>query len=184
VVGAASPLAALVLLAVGGAVGFLLPDRQLRTAARNRRTDAVAALSAYLDLVNVLLAGGAGLETALHAAADSGDGWAFEQLRAMLTRARSTRQSVWVCCADLGRRVGIQELIELSASVQLAGQQGARIAQSLSTRAQSMRSHVLAEIEAQAQAASERMSLPTVLLFIGFLFLLGYPAAQIILGSS
>ena len=182
--GAAGPLFTLVLIVIGGAGGFLLPDRQLRVAARHRRTDAVAALSAYLDLVNVLLAGGAGLETALHAAAESGDGWAFEQLRAMLTTARSTRQSVWVCCAELGRRVGIQELVELSASVQLAGQQGARIAQSLSARAQSLRNHVLADIEEQAQSASERMGLPTVLLFVGFLFLLGYPAAQIILGSS
>jgi hypothetical protein len=184
VAGAAGPLPTLFLIVIGGVGGFLLPDRQLQAAARNRRTDAVAALSAYLDLVNVLLAGGAGLETALHAAAESGDGWAFEQLRAMLTRARSRRQSVWVCCADLGRRVGIQELVELSASVQLAGQQGARIAQSLSARAQSLRVHVLADIEEQAQSASERMGLPTVLLFVGFLFLLGYPAAQIILGSS
>lgn len=173
-----------VLAVVGIAVGYLLPDRRLRTAAKHRRVDAVAALSAFLDLVNILLAGGAGLETALHAAAESGDGWTFEQLRAMLTRARTTRQSVWSCCSEFGRRVGLQELVELSASVQLAGQQGARIAQSLATRAQSLRGHVLAGIEEQAQSSSERMGLPTVLLFVGFLFLLGYPAAQIILGSS
>ena len=170
--------------AIGIGVGYLVPDHRLRTAAKHRRTDAVAALSAYLDLVNILLAGGAGLETALHAASEAGDGWTFEQLRSVLTRARTTRQSVWSCCSELGRRVGIQELVELSASVQLAGQHGARIAQSLSARAQSLRAHVLAGIEEQAQSSSERMGLPTVLLFVGFLFLLGYPAAQIILGSA
>ena len=111
-----SPGVSAVLAVLGSGVGYLLPDRRLSTASTHRRTDAVAALSAFLDLVNILLAGGAGLETALHAASESGDGWTFEQLRAMLMRARTTRQSVWMCCAELGRRVGIHELVELSAS--------------------------------------------------------------------
>ena len=181
--GTGGPAVAL-LVPVVAALGYVMPDRRLASAARRRRTDVVAALSAYLDLVNVLLAGGAGLETALHAAADAGDGWTFEQLRAVLLRSRATRTSVWTCFADLGRRVGVDELVELGAAVQLAGQQGARIAQSLSTRAQTLRAHVLEGIEVDAQSASERMGLPTVLLFVGFLFLLGYPAVQIILASS
>jgi Flp pilus assembly protein TadB len=165
-------------------VGFVLPDRRLRLAAQHRRTDATAALSSYLDLVTVLLAGGAGLETALHAAADAGGGYAYGQLRAALVRARTTRQSAWTCFAELGRRTGIDELVELSASVQLAGQQGARIALSLATRAATLRARVLAGIEAEAHSASERMGLPTVLMFIGFLFLLGFPAARVILAAS
>jgi Flp pilus assembly protein TadB len=165
-------------------VGLVLPDRRLRTTATRRRTDSTAALSSYLDLVTVLLAGGAGLETALHAAADAGGGWTYEQLRAALVRARTTRQSVWTCFAELGKRTGIDELVELSASVQLAGQQGARIALSLATRATTLRARVLAGIEAEAHSASERMGLPTVLMFVGFLFLLGFPAAQVILASS
>jgi len=181
--GIGGPAAAL-LVPLAGALGYVMPDRRLTSAARRRRTDVLAALSAYLDLVNVLLAGGAGLETALHAAADAGDGWTFEQLRAVLLRSRTTRTSVWTCFAELGRRIGVDELVELGAAVQLAGQQGARIAQSLSTRAQTLRAHVLEGIEIDAQSASERMGLPTVLLFVGFLFLLGYPAVQIILASS
>jgi len=181
--GTGGPAAAL-LVPLAGALGYVMPDRRLASAARRRRTDVLAALSAYLDLVNVLLAGGAGLETALHAAADAGDGWTFEQLRAVLLRSRTTRTSVWTCFAELGRRIGVDELVELGAAVQLAGQQGARIAQSLATRAQTLRAHVLEGIEIDAQSASERMGLPTVLLFVGFLFLLGYPAVQIILASS
>ncbi|MEI7992150.1 MAG: type II secretion system F family protein [Actinomycetota bacterium] len=181
--GIGGPAAAL-FVPLAGALGYVMPDRRLASAARRRRTDVLAALSAYLDLVNVLLAGGAGLETALHAAADAGDGWTFEQLRAVLLRSRTTRTSVWTCFAELGRRIGVDELVELGAAVQLAGQQGARIAQSLSTRAQTLRAHVLEGIEIDAQSASERMGLPTVLLFVGFLFLLGYPAVQIILASS
>jgi hypothetical protein len=43
-----------------------------------------------------------------------------------------------------------------------------------------MRGKQLAEIEADANAATERMGLPMVLLFMGFLILLGYPAMQMI----
>jgi hypothetical protein len=39
-----------------------------------------------------------------------------------------------------------------------------------------MRSRQLASAEASAQAATERMSLPLVVLFAGFLLLIGYPA--------
>lgn len=180
----ANPLLVLVVGGLSACVALYLPNQHVATQAARRRSDAVAALSSYLDLVTVLLAGGAGLETALHGAAQAGDGWMFNEIRATLVRARTTRSSVWDEYAALGDRVGIPQLVELGASVQLAGRQGARVADSLAARAQSLRSHVLAGIEADAAAATERMGLPTVLLFAGFLFLLGYPAAQIILAAT
>jgi tight adherence protein C len=167
-----------------GIGGWVLPDLSLRDAAARRRTELRHALSSYLDLVNVVLAGGAGVETALEAAADAGDGWAFAQLRAALARSRVLRRSPWQCFADLGDELGVVELSELSASVRLAGEQGARIKASLSAKAASLRGHQLAEVEASAQAASERMALPTVLLFVGFLLFIGYPAVSQILGGS
>ena len=171
---------------LGGSViaGFLLTDQRLRRRAASRRADVVAALSAYVDLVTVLLAGGAGLETALTAAARAGDGYTFAQIRRVLAHARSHRESVWTGFVNLGRSIGVGEFVELGASLQLAGQQGARIANTLSTRAATLRARVLSSVEADAQSASERMGLPTVLMFVGFLVLLGYPAAQIILGSA
>jgi tight adherence protein C len=44
-----------------------------------------------------------------------------------------------------------------------------------------LRTHQLAEAETADQAATERMSLPVVLLFAGFLLFLGYPAVQKVL---
>jgi Flp pilus assembly protein TadB len=179
-----SALALVAFTGVGAMTGFLCADASLRRTARRRRRDFLHALSAYLDLVNVLLAGGAGVETALSAAADAGDGWVFDDLRAVLLRARTTRRSAWDCLDTLGASYGVDELCELSASIRLAGEQGARVAASLSARANAMRERLLAHIEAEAHAASERMGLPTVLMFGGFLFLLGYPAVQVIAGST
>lgn len=160
------------------AAGFVTPDIALRSQARTRRTGFRHALSSYLDLVNVLLAGGAGIETSLVAAAQAGDGWAFTQIRHALLRARTMRQTPWECFTELGQAIGIVELGEVAASMKLAGEQGARIKLSLAAKAAALRAHQMARIEADAQSATERMGLPTVLMFIGFMVLLGYPAMQ------
>jgi len=182
--GVSVPLGLVTVAAVGlGAAGFVLPDVLLRDAARARRAAFSTSLSAYLDLVNVLLAGSAGTETALVAAAEAGDGWAFAELRTALVRAEATRRSPWDVFAELGVDLGVSDLQELAASVRLAGEQGARIRSSLAAKAASLRGQQLARAEASAQAASERMAVPNVLMFLGFLTFAGYPAIVSIVGG-
>ena len=164
-------------------MGFFWPDSQVRAKAKTRRQDFLHAFSSYLDLVNVLLAGGAGTETALIAAAEAGDGWSFAEIRSALTRARSSRRSPWVELATLGTTYNIAELAEVAGSVQLAGEHGARIRLSLSARADSLRNRHMGEIEAEAQSATERMGIPMVLLFIAFIALIGYPAINLVVSS-
>jgi tight adherence protein C len=182
--GASVPIGLVALASMGfGLAGFLLPDLLLRDAAKARRAGFSTALSAYLDLVNVLLAGSAGTETALVAAAEAGDGWAFAELRAALVRADATRTSPWDVLAALGAELSVSDLQELAASVRLAGEQGARIRSSLAAKAASLRGQQLARAEAAAQAASERMAVPNVLMFLGFLAFAGYPAIVSIVGG-
>lgn len=182
--GVVLPIGMAVVVGIAASVaGFLVPDLVLVSQARQRRRAFRYALSAYLDLVNVLLAGGAGIETALVAAAEAGDGWAFARIREVLVRSRAARSSPWAAFADLGRHLEIAELIELAASVELAGEQGARIRMSLVAKAEALRGRHAAEVEAQANAATERMGLPTVLMFLGFLVLLGYPATVTVVGG-
>ena len=176
-------LLAAVFTVVGAFAGLTMPVLMLRARAKSRRRTFVHAFSAYLDLVNVLLAGGAGIETALVAAADAGDGWAFETLRASLDRARLTRRSPWSELRALGARWGLNEVVEVAGSMNLSGDHGARIRSSLAARADSMRARQVAEIEALAQSATERMGVPMMLLFVGFMVLLGYPALQTVVMS-
>ncbi len=160
--------------------GFVLPDFLLRDEAERRRRAFRHTLSSYLDLVNVLLAGGAGIETALHAAADAGDGWGYQTIRSELRRARLTGQSPWDTFAGLAKRLGVSELAELAASVSLAGSHGARIRASLAAKADTLRGHQIAETESAAEAATERMTVPVAVLLFGFLVFIAYPAiAQI-----
>ncbi|HZT67395.1 MAG TPA: type II secretion system F family protein [Acidimicrobiales bacterium] len=163
--------------------GFFLPDVGIHAEAASRRSDFRHALSGFLDLVVIALAGGGGVETALADATGIGDGWAYDRLRACLDRARLARESPWAALDRLGVELGVAELGELAASVGLAGSEGAKVRASLAAKAASLRSHQLAEAETAAQAATERMSLPVVLLFAGFLCFVGFPAIERVLAG-
>jgi hypothetical protein len=75
----------------------------------------------------------------------------------------------------------IGELNELAASVTLAGDEGARVRGSIAAKARAIRVRGLADAESAAQSANERMSLPIVLLMLGFVVFLGYPAVMQVL---
>ncbi|MGH3991098.1 MAG: type II secretion system F family protein, partial [Pseudonocardiaceae bacterium] len=161
---------------VCAAVGFVLPDLQARAAAAKLRVGFRHALSAYLDLVWISVAGGAGLDSALSDSANIGRGWAFDQIRRALDTARLTRTTPWATLRQLGEELDVTQLAELAASVSLAGTEGAKVRASLAAKAAALRTHQITEAEAQAQAATERMSLPVMLLFLGFLAFIAYPA--------
>jgi tight adherence protein C len=177
------PQVSLVLALAGAGGGFLAPDVRIRQAARQRRADFRHALSAYVDLVVISLAGGAGVDSALNDSVAIGNGWAFTQLQRALATARITRDTPWSALRRLGDELAIPELSELAASLSLAGTEGAKVRKSLLAKATSLRTRQLAEAEGHASSSTERMSLPIVLLFLGFLSFIAYPAlAQILNG--
>lgn len=164
-------------------LGFLLPDFAVRQEAERRRSQFRHALSAYLNLIRVLLAGGAGVDGALSDAVSIGRGWAFQQLRRALVTAKLTRTTPWNTLGRLGTELDVHQLSELAASVSLAGTEGARVRASLAAKATALRARELTGAEAEAQSATERMSLPVVMLFGGFLVFIGFPALASVLGG-
>lgn len=170
-----SPAVALGLVAVGAVAGWMWARVDLASDAAKARREFRHALASYLQLVTILMAGGAGVETAMFDAATSGHGRAFQQLRSALTAAQTRREPPWRQLGALGQRLGIRELDELQASMTLAGG-GAQVRDSLTAKAAAMAAKDLAATESAAQARSETMVLPVALMFAGFLLLLGYPA--------
>jgi hypothetical protein len=168
---------------VFAALGFLWPDLRARGRAAEMRADFRHALSAYLDLVWITLAGGAGVDSALTGSVTIGQGWAFDRLTGALSTAHLTRVTAWTALRRLGEEIGVDELAELAGSVSLAGTEGARVRASLAARAGSLRAHQITDAEARAQSATERMSLPVMLLFLGFLTFITYPAIGQILNG-
>lgn len=177
---APSPLAVTV-IALGLAVGgFFYPDLPLADRVAARRQAFKHAFSAYLDLVTILLAGGAGIESALEGAAEAGDGWAFAEIRRSLRRARLTRRSPWEAFAQLGDELGVNELAELAATVSLAGDHGARIKQSLIAKADALRTAQAADLEANAEARTEKMIVPVVVMILGLVLFIAFGAVDAI----
>lgn len=162
-------------------VGFLYPSLLLKSKAADRRRSFRHAFSSFLDIVSISLAGGRGVDSALHDGAEAGQGWAFDELRRALLEARLLGETPWSGLARLGEELAFPELGELAASASLAGDEGARVRSSLAAKARSLRLHGLTDVEAAAQAATERMTLPVVLLMLGFIVFLVYPAIDQVL---
>jgi len=85
--------------------------------------------------------------------------------------------------AEAVAELGVPELRELAASVALAGEEGAVVGASVAAKATALRTRALAEAEAAAESASERMALPTVMLLVGFVIFIGYPAVAAVLSG-
>lgn len=167
------PLVCLAAALAGAAVPSLL----LRRAAGAARRDLVRSLACWLELVALAQAGGMGIESALEAASSIAGETSFLRIRRALDRARHAGRSPWDGLGRLGVELGVNELEELAASVQLAGTEGARIRSSLSAKSASLRRRQMSDAQGRANATTERLFLPAIVLMIGFVMFLIYPAA-------
>lgn len=161
-------------LALGAGL-FFAPDLVVKVNANEKRADFRHALTSYLDLVSLERGAGAAPTEALEAAAQIGGGWAFERISAALTGARKASRPPWEGLADLAAETGVTELADLAEIAEVAGHEGARILQTLSARAESMRAEALATTKAKAGSRSTTMVVPIALLGAGFLLLLIFP---------
>lgn len=175
-----NPLVGLFGGVAGGVGGFLYPDMPLAEQVRARQQAFRHALSSYLDLVTIILAGGGGVESALRGAAEAGDGWAFDEIRSALRRAEFTGATPWNAFNDLGNQFDINELVELAASIGLAGGHGAKIRRSLAAKADALRAQQAAAIETNAEARTEKMIVPVTVMIVGLTLFIGFGAVQAI----
>jgi tight adherence protein C len=170
------PLSAALAALLFGGVGWCYPELEVRSRARTARRSWAQALTVYVDIVGISLAGGAGVEDALMVAADAGTGPQFAELRGTLRAAQTRRRKLWQALDDLGGRMDIVALRELAAAVDLAAESGSRIRETLIAKAAAMRVRQLTEAETDAQKASETMGIAPALMAIAAVVLIGYPA--------
>jgi Flp pilus assembly protein TadB len=175
--GAGVPAAGWLLIAlVLAGVFCFVPDIDARTAARRRRAEFTRALGAYLDWVSLQMSGQAAAEQALPDAARIGDGWPLALIRATVTHATRSGVDPWLALANLGERIGVSDLVELGALVQLVAHDGAQVRDTLTARAASIRAEELADAQGTAGKRDQSMLLAQVLLGVGFAVFVGYPA--------
>ena len=176
------PLPALLFGAPLSAAGlFWLPALSLHREAEDRRREFRHGLSSYLDLVAMSLAGGRGAPQALAETAALSASRPFRLLSDTVATARLSGTNPWREFGNLGRRIGVPELEELAASLTLVGDHGARVRETLAARAATLRRRALTDAEGDAAQADQSMRIAQVLLALGFLILIAYPAIAAVL---
>ncbi|GAB3682172.1 type II secretion system F family protein [Actinocorallia lasiicapitis] len=163
------------------ALFFFLPDLQLKQEASRAREDFRHVVGAFLDLVSMNLAGGRGVPEALMAASMIGDGWPMRRIRETLANARISGMTPWQALGVLGEQTNIAELGDLSSALTLVADDGAKIRQSLTARAASMRSREIADVEGKAGQNSQTMLIAQLSFCLGFLIFLMYPSLMQVL---
>ncbi|MEY9858530.1 tight adherence protein C [Catenulispora sp. GAS73] len=154
------PLLPLAVSAAFAGLMFVVPDLALRDEAERFRMESRTAVRLFLDLTVASLAGGAGIEQAMNAAARRGRSVAFRRIREAMAEARRHQAAAWPYLDALGVELGLRELSELAATAALAGSEGAKVRASLAAKARSMREREHAIIIAAEASATERGSLP------------------------
>ena len=161
----------------GVALGWFLPDLNVRQDASRARTEFSRALGAYTDLVALERhGGGSGSRQAMELAADVGDGWPFRRISEELARSRFSGQQPWDALHQLADELGITDLNDLADIMRLCGEQGAQVYDTLRARATASRNALLTADQGEANDVGERMFIPASLTAVVFLAILLVPA--------
>jgi pilus assembly protein TadC len=162
---------------VGALFGWLVPNGNLATAAREARLEFNRALGSYVDLVALERnAGGSAARQALENAAEIGDSWPFRQIRDELARGRFSGEPPWDAMNHLADELGLPALDDVADIMRLAGAEGSQVYDTLRARSTALRSALLAAEQTKANALSGRMAIPTTLMAIVFCVILVTPA--------
>jgi hypothetical protein len=162
---------------------FFLPDYNLRDDATRARTEFARALGAYADLVALERYAGSGPRQALGVAAAVGDSWVFRRLREELAFSSWSGEQPWQALRRLSLELGVPELGDLADIVRLSGEEGAQIYGQLRARSAAMRTAMLNDEVAYANAVGEKLSIPMSILGVIFLVILIAPALLRVMGG-
>lgn len=166
------------------AVMFFLPNYNAIDEAKRARLEFSRALGAYIDLVALERNNGSGVRQAMESAAEVGDSWVFIRLSEELTRSRWSGLPPWDALRTLAEELGLPELEDFADIMRLSGEEGASVYATLRARSAAMRTAMLNDEIAEANAVGERMTIPGSLLGVIFMALLVAPSLLRMFGTT
>lgn len=178
VVSIATLLPALVSVSAAGLAPMVVHS-VMRGQAASIRADLRFQLSAYLDVVTMLIAGNVGNEGALRQAAQAGDGRLFVELRRHILIAETSNRSLVSALIELGAEFELAELQQIAASAALGASSGAPVARSLAAKCATLRSALASEQETTARLRTNKITPPLVGMAMLFMSLVFYPALNL-----
>lgn len=167
------------------AVLFVLPNLTIAGQAKVARLEFNHALSAYIDLVALERRAGAGPRQALENAARVGRGhWAFDRLGDALAASGVDGRRPWEAFHDLARHLGVPQLDDLANIMALAEQQTMPVYQTLRDHNRALRTAMLTDEQARANAANQLLAIPETLLVGIFVAILLGPQVMTLFANS
>jgi tight adherence protein C len=164
----------------GAVVGPVLLHASTVEQAARVRSDLRYQVSAYLDVVTMLLAGNTGYEGALEQAAHAGDGRLFAELRRRMRESGARGSSLTDALRRTGTDLGLDELEQIAATAALSAAEGAPVARTLAAKCATLRSALATEQETEARLRTSRLTTPIVGMALIFMSLVIYPALNFV----
>jgi tight adherence protein C len=164
----------------GAVVGPLLLHASTVEQAARVRVDLRYQVSAYLDVVTMLLAGNTGYEGALEQAAHAGDGRLFAELRRRMRESGARGSSLTDALHRTGVDLGLVELEQIAATAALSASQGTPVARTLAAKCATLRRALATEQETEARLRTSRLTTPIVGMALIFMSLVIYPALNFV----
>jgi tight adherence protein C len=168
------------LAAAGAALGPLMLHASTVEKATRVRSDLRYQVSAYLDVVTMLLAGNTGYEGALEQAAQAGDGRLFAELRRRMRESGARGSSLTDALRRTGMDLGLDELEQVAATAALSAAEGAPVARTLAAKCATLRSALATEQETEARLRTSKLTTPIVGMALIFMSLVIYPALNFV----
>ena len=158
------------------AVMFFIPNYNALDGAKKARGEFRRAMAAYIDLVATERHNGAATRQAMESAAEVSHNWVFRRIAEELRRSGFSGVPPWDALHALADELTLPELADFADIVRLSGAEGAAVYANLRARSAALRSAMLSDELAAANALGERMTIPGSLVGVIFMALLLAPA--------
>jgi|GEM_PF-3327963 len=166
-----------VLVALAGSLILALTEvRAVQNEADQRRTDMLRAVTAYIEFARIA-AHTQSVEGAMRSSARMGATWPFRLIERVFDQARRRGEPPWTGLAQLGELYDLREITELAGALEIAAEEGTHVQEMLAAKASSLRRRMTQAEVAEADAATEKLSVPMALIGLTIFGLLLAPAA-------
>ncbi|HCT76692.1 MAG TPA: secretion system protein [Micromonosporaceae bacterium] len=166
------PLAVTLLASAGAA---LLAHRDMRVKARTARAEFARALCTYAALTAHQVRSGHGAVEAMERSASICNGWPYTRLRTALLTAQLQMRPPWDELKSLAAEIDVVELASFADIMRSAGSDGAQVYQTLRAQASSLRDQIRVRALETAKTRTSKLDVPSTMLIIVLLVLIGYP---------
>lgn len=164
-----------VLTLVVAAGAAYLTHYEMRAKAKAARAEFVRALCTYAALTAHQVRSGHGAVEAMERAARICNGWPYTRLRTALLTAQLQMRPPWDELKNLSEGIEVVELASFSDIMRSAGSDGAQVYQTLRAQASSLRDQIRVKGLETAKTRTSKLDIPSTMLIIVLLVLVGYP---------